>query len=88
MEKTRVTALAATIGMLWVNRPNKSQSRVPKVKSEYINKDIPEVSFVCMVLMAWGKKEMVVHIAAPDPNSMVKFINNINNDVWQIKSKK
>lgn len=77
MEKTRVTALAATIGMLWVNRPNKSQSRVPKAKSEYINKDIPEVSFVCMVLMAWGKKEIVVQTAATSPNSIAKFIDQI-----------
>lgn len=73
-EKTSVTALAATIGIFPVNRPNKSQSRVPKVKSAYMNKDIPEVSFVRMVLIACGRNEIVVQTAAANPNTMVKFI--------------
>lgn len=77
MEKTNVTALAATIGMLWVNKPNKSHNSVPKAKREYMNKDIPEVSFVCIVLMAWGKKEIVVQTAAASPNSIAKFIDQI-----------
>jgi len=40
---------------------------VPTVKSEYIETEILEVSFVRMVFIACGRKEMVVQKAAIRP---------------------
>jgi hypothetical protein len=37
------------------------------VNTAYMDNEIPEVSFVLMVLMAWGKKDMVVEKAAMKP---------------------
>ncbi len=72
--KMSVTALAAITGVLSVNKPNSSHSNVPKVNSEYIYNDMPDVSRVLMVLIAWGKKELVVHNAANKPVMVIKFI--------------
>jgi hypothetical protein len=44
--KTRVTALAAIMGILEVDKPNISHSRVPKVKSPYMDREMEEVFFV------------------------------------------
>ena len=47
---------------------------VPKAKREYIASDIPEVSFVLIVLIAWGMKEAVVQAAAASPIIVMKFM--------------
>lgn len=60
-------ALATITGMPWLNMPYISHKTVPNVNSEYINSDMPDVSLVLMVLMAWGKKEMEVQSAATKP---------------------
>jgi hypothetical protein len=66
-EKTSVTALAAIMGILNVNKPNRSHKNVPKANREYMGNDKEEVSFVLIVLIAWGKKEIVVLTAAHKP---------------------
>jgi hypothetical protein len=65
--KTSVTALAAVTGILLLNKPNKNHNKVPNVKSEYIDNEMPDVSLVRMVLTACGKKETVVQNAAINP---------------------
>lgn len=61
-------------GILLVNIPNKSHSKVPAAKSVYIDNEMLLVSFVRMVLIACGKKEVVVKAAAKKPVSVIKFI--------------
>jgi len=66
--------------MFIVKMPYNNHIRVPNVNSEYIARDILAVSFVCMVLIAWGRNEMVVQNAATNP-IMVKrllFITTAN----------
>jgi len=70
--KIKVTALATVTGMLPVSNPNESQSKVPIVNSQYMDKEKPEVSLVRMVFIAWGIKEAVVHIAPPKPISVIQ----------------
>ena len=65
--------MAAVTGMFAVNNPNNNHSNVPNAKREYIDKDIPEVSFVRMVFMACGKKEVVVQTAAAKPIIVILF---------------
>ncbi len=72
-ENINVTELAAMIGILPENKPNKSHNKVPKAKSEYISREIPEVSFVLMVFIACGRKEMVVQMAAAKPKIVTVF---------------
>ena len=72
--KIVVTALATVTGILWVYMPNSNQSVVPIVKSEYIYSEMPEVFFVRIVLMAWGKKEIVVQAAAAKPKIVMVSI--------------
>jgi 5'(3')-deoxyribonucleotidase len=68
---TMVTALAAATGMLLVSSPNTNQHKVPNAKSEYINKEMPVVSFVRMVFNACGRKEIVVKNAAIKPITVI-----------------
>ena len=58
-------------GTLLLNNPNKNHKKVPDVKSEYINKEIPDVSLVRIVLIACGKKDVVVNIAAAKPINVI-----------------
>jgi hypothetical protein len=44
--KSSVMAFAKTMGMLFVNSPNRNHNNVPKAKSEYIDNEMPEVFFV------------------------------------------
>jgi hypothetical protein len=44
--KIKVTALADITGTLPENMPNNSHNKVPNAKSEYIDNEMPEVSFV------------------------------------------
>jgi hypothetical protein len=60
-------ALATATGRLGYIMPYISHKKVPTVNTTYIDKEIPEVSFVRMVLTAWGKKDMVVLKAAVKP---------------------
>ena len=60
-------ALANATGRLGVMMPYINHINVPKVNTAYMDKDIPDVSFVRMVFMACGKKEMVVLKAATKP---------------------
>ncbi len=64
---TIVTALAIVTGKLPLNKPYISHKSVPVVKSAYIDKEIPDVSFVWMVFTACGKNETVVQKAANSP---------------------
>ena len=68
-----VTAFAINTGILLLNIPKRNQSKVPVAKREYINKDMPLVSFVRMVLIACGRKDTVVNTAAAKPKSVIKF---------------
>jgi hypothetical protein len=78
IENTSVTALADMTGILAENKPNKSHSKVPKAKSEYIGKERPDTSFVFIVLTACGKKERVVQTAAAKPKKVILFNDFIN----------
>jgi hypothetical protein len=78
---TMVTALAIITGILPLKRPNKNHSSVPRAKSEYINKEIPLVSFVRMVLTACGKNEPVVNIAAAKPMKVIMVMCFLVNDL-------
>ena len=71
---TKVTAFAIRTGILLLNNPNKNHNKVPNVKSEYINNEIPEVSFVRIVLIACGKKDVVVNMAAANPTNVILCI--------------
>lgn len=68
-------ALAIVMGILSVSMPYTSHIKVPKVKNPYIIADIPEVSLVLMVFMAWGKKDIVVQHAATMAILMILSIN-------------
>lgn len=63
--------------------PYISQKSVPAVKSTYIGREIPIVFFVCMVLTACGKNEIVVPIAAKSPNRSVYVIATKLNYIQQ-----
>ena len=45
-------------------KPNIAQKATPIVNRTYIKSDIPLVSWLLIVLMAWGRKLSVVKIAA------------------------
>lgn len=68
---TSVTPLARLTGTSWLNSPKTNHINVPKANSEYIASDIPEVSFVLMVLIACGRKDTVVQNAASRPIASV-----------------
>ena len=72
---TRVIALATTIGILSLNKPNNSHRRVPVEKSKYIKKEMLCVSFVRMVLIACGKNDPVVNAAAVNPRIVTIVIS-------------
>ena len=42
-----------------------------------MRRDIPDVSLVCIVLIAWGIKEPVVQAAAIKPVIVTKFMKTI-----------
>ena len=62
-----VIALAAATGRLGYIMPYISHKKVPIVNTTYMDRDMPEVSFVRIVFTACGKKEMVVLKAAKKP---------------------
>ena len=68
---SKVTALAIITGILWLKSPKRNQSKVPPAKREYIDSDIPLVSLVRMVLIACGRKDEVVDIAAAKPKIVI-----------------
>ena len=72
--KSSVTALAIITGILLLKSPKRNQSKVPNAKREYINNEMPLVSFVRMVLIAWGKKDAVVNMAAAKPKMVMESI--------------
>jgi len=57
--------------------PNVNHNNVPNVNNEYIDNEMPFVSFVLMVCSACGKKESVVQNAAINP-TMVVLLNIID----------
>ena len=57
-------ALATATGQLGDIIPYNNQKKVPAVKIAYIDKEIPDVSFVWIVLTACGKNDIVVPNAA------------------------
>lgn len=60
-------ALAAATGTLGVIIPYISHKNVPTVNTTYMDKEMPEVSLVRIVLTACGKNETVVLKAAIKP---------------------
>jgi hypothetical protein len=62
--KTNVITFAIATGRLPLIKPYISHKKVPAVNIAYIDNDMPEVSFVRIVLMACGKNETVVPKAA------------------------
>ena len=69
--------LAKLIGIFNERNPKITHTKVPNENKEYIGNDIPEVSLVCIVLMACGIKDAVVHAAATKPIMVIKFIKTI-----------
>lgn len=69
-----VTALATTTGILLVSKPKSNHPTVPNAKREYINSEMPEVSFVRMVFIACGRNDTVVKKAAAKPITVITFI--------------
>ncbi len=55
---------------------------VPKVNSAYMDSEMLVVSFVRMVLRAWGKKEKVVQAAAKRP---IRVINDTTVILYKIR---
>ena len=72
--KSSVMALATRMGILLLYNPNRNHSKVPVAKSEYINNDIPLVSFVWIVFIACGRNEAVVNKAAAKPKIVIAFM--------------
>lgn len=58
---------AAIIGISLIAIPYMSQRNTPNVKIEYIANDRSFVCLVLMTLIACGRKEKVVHVAAANP---------------------
>ena len=73
--KIRVTKLAAVTGILKLSIPNTSHNSVPSVNNPYMEREIPEVSFVRIVLSACGRKERVVQKAAISPMMVMMVIS-------------
>lgn len=69
-----VTAFATTTGILLLSKPNNNHATVPNAKREYINNEIPDVSFVRMVFKACGRNDTVVKNAAIKPIIVIIFI--------------
>ena len=59
--------MAIVTGKLPIINPYISQKSVPAVNNAYMYNEIPDVFFVRIVLIAWGKKDIVVPIAAKYP---------------------
>ena len=72
--KIKVTKLAAVTGILLLNAPKTNHKNVPNVNNPYMESEMPDVSFVRMVLIACGKKESVVQNAATSPIIVIVFI--------------
>ena len=66
--------LATLTGRLLLNKPYNNHNRVPSVNTVYMDREMPLVSLVLMVLMAWGRKEMVVQNAAARPRRVMASI--------------
>jgi len=79
--KTRVMPLATPTGILLLSTPYSNHSKVPKVNSEYMDKEILEVSLVLMVFNAWGINEEVVAAAAPRPIRVIISISVLGHKV-------
>ena len=77
MANARVIALAITIGVLLVKMPKTNHNNVPMAKSKYIDKEMPLVSLVRMVLIACGRKDVVVQKAAINPSTVIQFFSFI-----------
>jgi hypothetical protein len=74
LAKISVMVLAMVTGRLGLIMPYISHKRVPAVKSAYMDNDMPDVFFVRMVSIAWGKKETVVPKAANKPIMVTMFM--------------
>lgn len=74
--KINVIPFAISTGKLSEANPYENQSNVPNAKSEYMDNEIAEVSFVLIVFIACGRNDVVVQNAADKPSSVIKFISN------------
>lgn len=73
--KGKVIPLAKIMGKSLRKIPYTSHKKIPIVSmEEYITKDKLLVFFVFIVLIAWGRNETVVHIAAAKPSKVIQFI--------------
>ena len=64
--------MAIITGILSLKMPKIIHNSVPAVNNKYMYRDMPEVSFVRMVLIACGKKEVVVQKAAAKPMIVIQ----------------
>ena len=74
---TRVMPLARYTGIFPVNKPYNSHISVPNVNSAYMDREMLAVSFVRIVLTAWGKNEKVVQAAASRPIMVINCTREI-----------
>ena len=72
--KMNVTEFATVTGMLPLSKPYNNQNNVPLVNNAYMYSEMPEVSFVFMVLIACGRKETVVQNAAISPRMVMPVV--------------
>ncbi len=71
-EETPVMAFPMIKGPDPISIPYINQRMMPVKKRTYIAREIPEVSFVLIVLTACGKKAIVVKVAAIYPSISIK----------------
>ena len=72
--KISVIALATVTGILLLNNPKSSHSKVPSAKREYIKREMPPVFLVRMVFTACGRNDAVVKTAAEKPVIVIAVI--------------
>jgi hypothetical protein len=76
VQNTKVIPLAKIMGKSPIKIPYNNQRNIPNVNIEYIPHDRSFVCFVLIVFKACGKNEMVVHVAATRPSTVMKFMLN------------
>jgi hypothetical protein len=71
---TNINPFASQTGRLLEANPYINHISVPGVNKIYMDKEMEEVSFVRMVFIAWGKKDVDVKTAAHKPITDIQFI--------------
>lgn len=73
---TNETALAKVTGRSWTKMPYISHNKIPVEKIINVVKEISFASFIFQIFIAWGKKAIVVQVAATNPNTVIQFIKS------------